>query len=85
MNWVAKARRFLSALAAMYPNQHMAGWVSWRKYRFARQDVEREKSEGAVQTMNRVLGVEGLKLGVVRVSHDDAFRATSAPESAEEA
>ena len=49
------------------------------------QDIEREKSEGTVQTMNRVFGVLGLKLGVVRVSHDDAFRAASAPESAEEA
>ena len=49
------------------------------------QDIEREKSEGTVQTMNRVLGVLGLKLGVVRVSHDDEFRAASAPESAQEA
>ena len=45
------------------------------------QDIEREKSEGTVQTMNRVFGVLGLKLGVVRVSHDDEFRAVSAPES----
>ena len=49
------------------------------------QDIEREKSEGTVQTMNRVFGVLGLKLGVVRVSHDDEFRAASAPGSAEEA
>jgi transcriptional regulator with XRE-family HTH domain len=31
------------------------------------QDIEREKSEGTVQTMNRVFGVLGLKLWVVRV------------------
>ena len=49
------------------------------------QDIEREKSEGTVQTMNRVFGVLGLKLGVVRVSPDDEFRAASAPESAQEA
>ncbi len=49
------------------------------------QDIEREKSEGTVQTMNRVFGVFGLKLGVVRVSQDDEFRAVSAPESAQEA
>jgi transcriptional regulator with XRE-family HTH domain len=48
------------------------------------QDIEREKSEGTVQTMNRVFGVLGLKLGVVRVAHDDEFRAASAPESAQE-
>ena len=49
------------------------------------QDIEREKSEGTVQTMNRVFGVLGLKLGVVRMSHDDVFSAASAPDSAEEA
>jgi DNA-binding XRE family transcriptional regulator len=30
------------------------------------QDIEQERSEGTVQTMNKVLGVLGLKLGVVR-------------------
>jgi hypothetical protein len=35
--------------------------------------------------MNRVFGVLGLKLGVVRVSYDDEFRAASAPESVQEA
>lgn len=49
------------------------------------QDIEREKSDGTVQTLNRVLGVLGLKLGVARVSHDDEFRAAPPPESAEEA
>ena len=48
-------------------------------------DIECEKSEGTVQTMNRVFGVLGLKLGVVRVAHDDEFSAVSALESAEEA
>jgi DNA-binding XRE family transcriptional regulator len=30
------------------------------------QDIEQERSEGTVQTVNKVLGVLGLKLGVVR-------------------
>ena len=30
------------------------------------QDIEQGRSEGTVQTMNRLLGVVGLKLGVVR-------------------
>jgi DNA-binding XRE family transcriptional regulator len=30
------------------------------------QDIEGERSEGTVQTMNRIFGVVGLKLGVVR-------------------
>jgi len=30
------------------------------------QDIEGERSEGTVQTMNRIFGVLGLKLGVVR-------------------
>ncbi len=34
------------------------------------QDIEREKSEGSVQTLNRVFGVLGLKLGVARISQD---------------
>lgn len=32
------------------------------------QDIEGERSEGTVQTMNRILGVVGLKLGVVRAA-----------------
>lgn len=32
------------------------------------QDIEGERSEGTVQTMNRVFSVVGLKLGVVRAS-----------------
>lgn len=30
------------------------------------QDIEQERSEGSVQTMNRVFGMLGVKLGVVR-------------------
>ena len=48
------------------------------------QDIEREKSEGTVQTMNQVFGVFGLKLGVARVPHEDEFRPALAPESAQE-
>ncbi len=32
------------------------------------QDIEQERSDGSVQTMNRILAVLGLKLGVVRVA-----------------
>jgi DNA-binding XRE family transcriptional regulator len=32
------------------------------------QDIEQGRSEGTVQTMNRLLGILGLKLGVVRAS-----------------
>ena len=32
------------------------------------QDIERERSAGSVQTMNRIFSVLGLKLGVVRSS-----------------
>lgn len=31
------------------------------------QDIEQGRSEGTVQTMNRILGILGLRLGVVRV------------------
>jgi len=31
------------------------------------QDIEQERSEGNVQTLNRILGMLGLKLGVVQV------------------
>lgn len=30
------------------------------------QDIEQERSEGSVQTMNRIFGMLGLKLGVAR-------------------
>jgi len=32
------------------------------------QDIEQGRSEGTVQTMNRILGILGLRLGVVRAS-----------------
>ena len=32
----------------------------------ALQDIEQGRSQGTVQTMNRILGVLGLRLGVVR-------------------
>ena len=32
------------------------------------QDIEQGRSEGTVQTLNRILGVLGLKLGVVRMN-----------------
>ncbi len=35
------------------------------------QDIEQGRSEGTVQTLNRILGVLGLKLGVVRVHQSD--------------
>jgi DNA-binding XRE family transcriptional regulator len=31
------------------------------------QDIEQERSEGSVQTMNRIFGMLGLKLGVTRI------------------
>jgi len=34
------------------------------------QDIEQERSEGTVQTMNRIFGMLGLKLGVARVQRD---------------
>ncbi|WP_295853339.1 transcriptional regulator [uncultured Xylophilus sp.] len=40
---------------------HIAG-IGYRTL----QDIEQERSEGTVQTMNRILGMLGLKLGVVR-------------------
>ena len=35
------------------------------------QDIEQGRSEGTVQTMNRLLGIVGLKLGVVRRMSED--------------
>ncbi len=34
------------------------------------QDIEQERSEGNVQTMNRIFGILGLKLAVTRIRHD---------------
>ena len=38
------------------------------------QEIERGKSYGTVQTMNRVLGVLGLRLGVVRTGESKPVR-----------
>ncbi len=38
------------------------------------QDIEQERSEGSVQTMNRILGMLGLKLGVARVVRGASIR-----------
>lgn len=42
------------------------------------QDIEQERSEGSVQTMNRIFGMLGLKLGVARVAPVPAQRAPEA-------
>lgn len=34
------------------------------------QDIEQERSEGSVQTMNRIFGMLGLKLSVARIPTD---------------
>lgn len=34
------------------------------------QDIEQERSDGSVQTMNRIFAVLGLKLGVVRATRN---------------
>lgn len=34
------------------------------------QDIEQERSEGSVQTMNRIFGMLGLKLGVARAINE---------------
>lgn len=44
------------------------------------QDIERDKSEGTVQTMTRIFGVLGLKLGVVRLPRNAELGATSATD-----
>lgn len=38
------------------------------------QDIEQGRSTGTVQTMNRVLGVLGLRLGITRISQLPAAR-----------
>jgi DNA-binding XRE family transcriptional regulator len=37
------------------------------------QDIEQERSEGTVQTMNRIFGMLGLKLGVVQRQREDEW------------
>ena len=56
INWSCAGRPFTTAEMAK---------VSGVAYRTL-QDIEQGRSEGSVQTMNRVLGMLGLKLGVVR-------------------
>lgn len=34
------------------------------------QDIEQERSDGSVQTMNRIFGMLGLKLGVARIARE---------------
>jgi DNA-binding XRE family transcriptional regulator len=36
------------------------------------QDIEQERSDGSVQTMNRIFGMLGLKLSVARISRESA-------------
>jgi len=38
------------------------------------QDIEQERSEGSVQTMNRIFAVLGLKLGVVHTAPNSTAR-----------
>jgi transcriptional regulator with XRE-family HTH domain len=46
------------------------------------QDIEQEASTGTVQTMNKVLGVLGLKLGLVRARPGGAAKGdASAPDA----
>ena len=45
------------------------------------QDIEQGRSQGTVQTMNRVFGVVGLRLGVVRAGTTVPPTRAAAPES----
>lgn len=36
------------------------------------QDIEQQRSEGSVQTMNRIFGMLGLKLAVARISRESS-------------
>lgn len=38
------------------------------------QDIEQERSDGSVQTMNRIFGTLGLKLGVTKIVNVDPSR-----------
>jgi DNA-binding XRE family transcriptional regulator len=37
------------------------------------QDIEQERSDGSVQTMNRIFGMLGLKLSVARISRESGL------------
>jgi|GEM_PF-141277 len=58
--------------------------LSGESYR-TMQDIEQERSEGTVQTMNRIFGMLGLKLGVTRIAREPSAPAsgqsTSVPSS----
>jgi len=62
---IAEAIRHLKTGMRMTTSElaHLSG-VSFRTL----QDIEREHSEGNVQTINRIFSVLGLKLGVVRIA-----------------
>lgn len=47
------------------------------------QDVEQERSEGTVQTMNRIFGMLGLKLSVARISREPGSSASEQRASAD--
>jgi DNA-binding XRE family transcriptional regulator len=46
------------------------------------QDIEQERSDGSVQTMNRIFGMLGLKLSVARISRESGL-ATSEQSAAQ--
>jgi DNA-binding XRE family transcriptional regulator len=48
------------------------------------QDIEQERSEGSVQTMNRILGMLGLKLGVARATREPASPSSGDQDGADE-
>ena len=43
------------------------------------QDIEQERSEGTVQTMNRILGMLGLRLGVTRIVREQGSSTLTQP------
>jgi hypothetical protein len=45
-----------------------------------RQAIEQERSEGSVQTMNRILGTLGLKLGAARVRGEPLSSSAGTPD-----
>jgi DNA-binding XRE family transcriptional regulator len=47
------------------------------------QDIEQERSDGSVQTMNRIFGMLGLKLSVARIARDEPPAPLEPPLSTE--
>jgi DNA-binding XRE family transcriptional regulator len=45
------------------------------------QDIEQQRSEGSVQTMNRIFGMLGLKLAVARISRQSSTGAAGENDS----